>query len=272
MKRLGFTLVELLVAIATIAMLMAILLPSLRSSRQQAEAALCSSNIKQLLCGLFSYETENQTLPYGFDETPTNLPPDGYPGYIQYDRTGWWWFNQMDGYFNNANRTRTVVRCPSKRLSDSILKSDPKLKNNILCGNYGVNRSICKSFDDRQSLREEFVGIPLRSSDIPCPGQTLLVVDSGYSMISWWHAADEPPVVLGKAVIEDTAYIPGLKINKNRDLWPGQKQDAIDGRHPNKTVNVGFADGHMSRTKAEDLFVEKIGSGYKNKSSLWVPE
>jgi prepilin-type processing-associated H-X9-DG protein len=266
MKRLAFTLVELLVVIATIALLMAILLPSLRSSKQQAEAVLCSSNIKQLLCGLFSYETENQTLPYGFDNTPMNPPPDGYPGYIQYDRTGWWWFNQMDDYFNNANRTRTVVRCPSKQLNN------PSLKNNILCGNYGVNRSICKSFDDRQNLREEFVGTPLRGSGIPRPGQTLFIVDSGYSLISWWHAADEPPVVLGKAVIEDTAYIPGLWINKKRDLLPGQERDAIYGRHPNKTVNVGFADGHVSRTKADDLLVEKMGDDYKNKKPLWVPK
>jgi prepilin-type processing-associated H-X9-DG protein len=265
MKRPAFTLVELLVVIATIAMLMAILLPSLRSSRRQAEAVLCSSNIKQLLGGLFSYETGNQTLPYGFQDTLTP-PPGGYPGYIQYDRTGWWWFNQMDDYFNNANRTRTVVQCPSKQLNN------PSLKNNILCGNYGVNRSICKSFDDRQSLREEFVGEPLCSSNIPDPGQTLLIVDSGYSIISWWHAADEPPVVLGKAVIEDTAYIPGLWINKKRDLLPGQERDAVYGRHPNKTVNIGLVDGHVSRTKANDLFVEKIGDDYKNKSPLWVPK
>jgi prepilin-type processing-associated H-X9-DG protein len=242
------------------------LLPSLRSSKQQAEAVLCSSNIKQLLGGLFSYETENQTLPYGFDNTPMNPPPGGYPGGSAYDRRGWWWFNQMDDYFNNANRTRTVVRCPSKRLRDI------KFKNNILCGNYGVNRSICRSFDDRQNLREEFVGTPLRGSGIPRPGQTLLIVDSGYSIISWWHATDEPPVVLGKAVIEDTAYIPGLWINKERDLWPDQEQDAIDGRHPNKTVNVGFADGHVSQTKADDLFVDKRGGDYKNKKLLWVPK
>jgi prepilin-type processing-associated H-X9-DG protein len=272
MKRFAFTLIELLVVIVTIALLMAIFLPSLQSSRQQAKAVLCSSNISQLLKGLFSYETENQTLPYGIDNTPTEPPPDGYPGYIQYDRPGWWWFNFIEGFYEKSSGNRTVVYCPSKRLSDSILKSDPKLKNNILCGNYGVNRSICKSFDDRQNLREEFVGTPLCSSSIPHPGQTLLIVDSGYSIISWWHAADEPPVVLGKTIIEDTAYIPGLWINKKRDLWPGQKRDAIDGRHPNKTVNVGFADGHVNRTKADNLFVEKIGSDYKNKSPLWVPK
>jgi prepilin-type processing-associated H-X9-DG protein len=272
MKRSAFTLIELLVVIATIALLTAILLPSLRSSRQQAEDVLCSSNIKQLLCGLFSYEAENQTIPYGFDDTPNRPPPSGYPGYIQYDRMGWWWFNFIEGFYEKSEGNRTVVRCPSKRLSDSILKSDPKFKNDILCGNYGVNRSICKGFDDRQSRREEFVGTPLRSSGIPRPGQTLLIVDSGYSIIGWWHAADEPPVVLGKTIIEDTAYIPGLWINEKRDLWPDQKQDAIYGRHPNKTVNVGFADGHVSRTKADDLFVEKTGDDYRNKSPLWVPK
>jgi len=266
MKRSCFTLVELLVVIATLALLIAILLPSLRSSRQQAKAVLCSSNVKQLTFGLLLYETEDRNLPYGFNEEPNESPPGGYPGYIQYDRVGWWWFNFIEGFYKKSDNKRTVVQCPSKRLSN------PKLQNNILCGNYGVNRSLCKSFDDRQSQREEFVGTPLCSEDISRPGETLLIVDSGYSLISWWHVTDEPPVVLGNAVIEDTAYIPGLDINKKRDLWPGQEEDAIDGRHPNKTVNVGFADGHVEKRKAESLFVEKTADGYKNKNPLWQPK
>lgn len=266
MKRSSFTLIELLVVIATIALLIAVLLPSLRSSRQQAKAVVCSSNIKQLTFGLFMYETENQTLPYGFDNTPMGPPPGGYPGYIQYDRMGWWWFNFIEGFYRKSDSKKTVVRCPSKQLRN------PKLKDNILCGNYGVNRSICKSFDDRLSHREEFVGAPLSTSHIRRAGETLLIVDSGYSIVSWWHAADEPSVVLGNIIIEDTAYIPGLKINKNRNLWAGQEGDAIYGRHPNKMVNVGFVDGHISRTKADALFVDKIGEDYKNKSPLWVPK
>ncbi|MGA1979869.1 MAG: hypothetical protein ABSG99_04805 [Sedimentisphaerales bacterium] len=268
MKRFAFTLVELLVVIATIALLMAIFLPSLRSSRQQAEAAVCSSNIKQLLCGLLSYETENQTLPYGFcvelDVNNNSIePPGGYPGNITCDRTGWWWFNFIEGFYKKSDSKTTVVNCPSKRLTK------PELKNDVLCGNYGVNQSICKS---SQGKSTEFKGTPLRSSSITRSSETLLIVDSGYILISWWHAADEPPVVLGNTIIEDTSYIPGLLINKDRNLWAGQEKDAIDGRHPNKTVNVGFADGHASRTKANDLFVEKTGDGYKNRSPLWAPK
>ncbi len=270
MRRPCFTLIELLVVITIIALLMAILFPVLRSSRQQAEAILCGSNIKQLLFGLFSYETENQILPYGFcvkrdaNGNPVK-PPGGYPGGSGYDKRGWWWFNYIEGFYKKSDSRSTAVRCPSKRLRN------PKLKNNILCGNYGVNQSICKSSQGKLS-HAEFIGTPLRSSDISRPVETLLIVDSGYAVINWWHATDEPPTVLGNTIIEDTAYIPGLWINKERDLWPGQEYDAAYGRHPNKTVNVGFVDGHVSQEKADDLFVEKIDDGYRNQSPLWVPK
>jgi prepilin-type processing-associated H-X9-DG protein len=143
---------------------------------------------------------------------------------------------------------------------------------NILCGNYGVNRSVCRSSDDIHNKREELVGMPLRGNDIPHPTQTLLVVDSGYGIISWWHVTDAPPVALNGKLIEDTAYIPGLEINKDKVLWPGQKEDAVAGRHPNKTVNAGFADGHSERKRAKDLFVEKNGEAYTNRSPLWSPK
>jgi prepilin-type processing-associated H-X9-DG protein len=263
MRQIGFTLIELLVVSATIVLIVAILLPSLQNSREHAKAIQCSSNIRQLALGLVMYETENKTFPYGFNHPLPGPPPGGYAGGSAYDRRGWWWFNFIEGFYKKSDSKRTVVQCPSKRLSN------PKLKNNILCGNYGVNRSLCKSSDDIQSRREEFVGTPLRSSDIPSPSRTLLIVDSGYSIITWWHATDVPPVALGNTIIEDTAYIPGIWINKNRDLWPGQEQDAINGRHPNKTVNVGFVDSHVEKRKAESLFVEKTADGYKNKSSLW---
>jgi prepilin-type processing-associated H-X9-DG protein len=268
MKRTCFTIIEITVVIAIIALLMAILVPALRSSRLQVRTVLCSSNIRQLQLGLSIYESENRTFPAGFFNSPgLKPPPGGYAGKLEYDRTGWWWFNFIEGLYKKSQGIRTVLQCPAKLVYDSGLGT------NILCGNYGVNRSICKSSDDRQPLREEFVGTPLTlsSSSIPYPSQTLLIVDSGYSLISWWHATNAPPVELGNEIIEDAAYIPGLKINKERQLWPGQEQDAIYGRHPDKTVNVGFADGHIDRVGADELFVEKTANGYINKTPLWQP-
>ena len=68
------------------------------------------------------------------------------------------------------------------------------------------------------------------------------------------------------------SYIPGLKINTDKTIWPGQEEDAIIGRHPNKTVNVGFADGHINRLNADTLLVEKTDGDYSNLIPLWLPK
>jgi prepilin-type N-terminal cleavage/methylation domain-containing protein/prepilin-type processing-associated H-X9-DG protein len=267
MKHPGFTLIELLVVIAIIALLMSVLVPSLHIIRQHAKAILCQSNLKQLALGLVIYENDNETFPYSLDNTRFDPPPGGHLGDPSCDRIGWWWLSHITDYSEEYFDRKSIVKCPSREINKS------RLKNNVLCSNYGLNQSICKiAQGDGDISRAEFAGKPLRSCDISRPGETLLVLDSGYSMINWWHVTDVPPVSLGNTIIEDAAYVPGLEINKEKNLWPGQEQDAINGRHPNRTVNVGFADGHVSRVKADHLFVEKIDDGYKNRRPLWVPE
>lgn len=263
MRHAAFSLVELIVVIGLIALLLAITAPALQSSREQARSVLCSSNIRQLLIGLHTYELENETLPYSLDTNPTNPPPGDYPGNHSYDRMGWWWFNYIN-YYSESKNKKQVLWCPSRQIREFELDF-------VLHGNYGVNQSICKSASGGSS-RAEFIGKSLCTAALPHPGQTFLIVDSGYSIINWWHAADLPPVALSNTTIEDTAYVPGLKINAERELWPGQEQDAIDGRHPNKTINVGFADGHVNCTRADELLVKKTGDTYKNRSPLWLPK
>ena len=56
----GFTLIELLVVIAIIALLMAILLPSLRRARNQARAVVCQANLKQWGTILALYTEDSQ--------------------------------------------------------------------------------------------------------------------------------------------------------------------------------------------------------------------
>ena len=53
--RRGFTLIELLVVMAIIALLVAVLLPSLRGSREAARAVVCASKLRQLGIALTGY-------------------------------------------------------------------------------------------------------------------------------------------------------------------------------------------------------------------------
>jgi len=57
--RRGFTLIELLVVIAIIAVLLAILIPSIRAAREHARRAYCLNNLKQLTMAWIAYADEN---------------------------------------------------------------------------------------------------------------------------------------------------------------------------------------------------------------------
>ncbi|MEW6250657.1 MAG: type II secretion system protein [Planctomycetota bacterium] len=59
-RQAGFTLTELLVVLAIIAMLLSILLPSLAAAREQARATVCGQRLRDLGCGQATYFTEEK--------------------------------------------------------------------------------------------------------------------------------------------------------------------------------------------------------------------
>jgi prepilin-type N-terminal cleavage/methylation domain-containing protein/prepilin-type processing-associated H-X9-DG protein len=72
----GFTLVELLVVIGIIALLIALLLPSLAKARAQANNVKCLANLHQLGLAYTQYLTNNKGKSIAYTEAGTGLDPD----------------------------------------------------------------------------------------------------------------------------------------------------------------------------------------------------
>jgi prepilin-type N-terminal cleavage/methylation domain-containing protein len=120
MRKNAFTLIELLVVIAIIAVLMAILMPSLNVAREQARSLHCRGNIRTLTLGWLMYKDENDgKLVGGFPERPeqaawVQIPPGGVDSTVEqkkeYIKRGTLW-----PYI----KTVEVYRCPSDRRKNS---------------------------------------------------------------------------------------------------------------------------------------------------------
>ena len=67
-SRRAFTLIELLVVIAIIALLLSVLLPALRTAKEQARRMICTAHVRSLIQGVYVYASDND------DEIPASVP------------------------------------------------------------------------------------------------------------------------------------------------------------------------------------------------------
>ena len=114
-KRSNFTLIELLIVIAIIAILAGILLPALNRARERAYSIHCVNNLKQIGLGLAQYTGDFTFFPWPQDETQI------LPGTTEKGR----WWNLLTGLSDSG-----------VRIGSSYLPIDPQGIYSLASNNY----------------------------------------------------------------------------------------------------------------------------------------
>lgn len=118
-KKSGFTLIELLVVIAIIALLLSIVVPSLRMAKEHTQRTICGTNLRSIGTAIVLYSQSNNDFlpPSFFDENST--PTRSYMAYL-IDRDRPFGDHITNGPYNFAHlyeskliETPEVFYCPS---------------------------------------------------------------------------------------------------------------------------------------------------------------
>lgn len=182
--RFAFTLVELLVVIAIIALLLSILMPSLRKARSMAMRLACAHNLKQIDLAVNFYLNENDnTFPCAQDPVST-APP-----YCLWMGRGWRFLVEpyLGGSIDANNPS--VLFCPQ----------DYAARHKYESTSYAYSMAFYHSpeqIDDMNSPADTYnnpqPSIPQRSLDVAKPSGKILIGEwlSSHSPIDddkgWW--------------------------------------------------------------------------------------
>lgn len=138
----GFTLIELLVVVAIIALLIAILLPSLSKARENARTVVCGTHMRAIAMAHLMYAEDNHgRLCIGSVQTGNNYYPNG-----------WFWATQLvqQNYIGAANNVapaggqigavpRGIFYCPDGTVAATSTLGTEDYPRSLYNYSYGFN-------------------------------------------------------------------------------------------------------------------------------------
>jgi prepilin-type N-terminal cleavage/methylation domain-containing protein/prepilin-type processing-associated H-X9-DG protein len=235
----AFTLIELLVVIAIIAVLMGILMPSLRAARESARGAVCLSNLRQLSVAWTLYVDGNDSRMVGAqvmagqwiqDNWVHRRVESGDPGFV----------SGMSGHETELAGIKNGALYPYLNSTKVFhCRSDASWKANKNKASLGSTESPYRSYAIQDGLNGTgyFNQKPVRSiTKLKRPGTLYVFIeeDEGSGAHNW-----------GSWIMD-----------KDGDAF----HDPISIWH-NKSSTLGFADGHAERHMWRDKTTWQVSSG-----------
>ncbi len=271
MKRRGFTLIELLVVVAIIALLIAILLPSLSRARELSNRSACAANARGIMQSMVVYAAENNDL-FPLVKIPANAQGTTYK--LAND---------------NGNVQLSTISTTADDALTEYYQTNGVFRGNIpanmwilvLKGQVAPKGFICKSDPvistpaQQQSGSYYFINFNNQGGTADTSYSYSITIPWGYdhngntNVGAWWKNTSDSSAPL----LSDVAPLNGSGVNPvcntvgqtNGAVPTGGPKTWNSPNHLRDGQNVGFADAHAEFFRRPD-----IGPSNDNIFTTWT--